>query len=134
MFVNEYQKFLDNVKNIIFKALDVRLANGQIKEGPKNELSSLGGDVIDKLLSQGSIDAIGYASSRLPPGISEFLYRELLYFNALYVSNITGSQKELDDSETCKESLENILGSWLPDWVRNLFQILDEILRLASGG
>jgi hypothetical protein len=130
-FGDLYKEFLANVGDIAEKAIVKRALPKQADK----KLRDLRRDVVEDLRSDDAVLAVEYAASRLHPRTFKYLQREMEFMNAMYASASTnGTQKELDDSETCKESLEELLGEWLPDWVKDLFKILDEILKLASGG
>ena len=42
------------------------------------------------------------------------------------------SDKDEDDARTGKESLEKLLGVKLPDWIKDLLEVQNEIIKLDS--
>ena len=85
-------------------------------------------------------EAIRRYSDDEHPLHADILYRELIALAAQNrsVSSLEKpSAKQLDeaaeDAETGKDSLENLLGRWLPDWVAKLLDLLNEILKFVRG-
>jgi hypothetical protein len=128
IFGDTYRDFIGNVGAIGQAAM----AKKMYPPGPKKMIQDLLLDIVAELQKDDTVLAIENASMQLRPDIQTYLLRELQFFNAVYPSSsIGGTAQEVDDSETCKESLEEILGAWLPDWLKQLLKILDEILSLV---
>lgn len=130
-FGDAYKEFIGSVGEVVSKAIIKRTMPSAVEK----KLQDLRRDVVDDLRVDDAVLAVEYAASRLHPRTFKYLLQELKFMNVMYpAASVQGTQKELDDSETCKESIEELLGDWLPDWLKDLLKILDEILKIASGG
>jgi len=122
-FAQSYAAFLDKLGGIASKNLKRR--SEQIEEADKlvKMLSNLVGESSDEHAQQ----IISFAASQITPATRERLLIEMNYFNKL-------DSADEEDGDTVKGSLEDLLGNWLPDWLKDNLKILNEILSLARGG
>ena len=63
-------------------------------------------------------------------GVANALMAELAFFNARY-SKFEPDAKTVEDAKTVKDSLEQLLKKWLPEWVRKALKLLNELLSLV---
>jgi hypothetical protein len=72
------------------------------------------------------------------PELEVTLYNEIKAIteanNAVASSpSVEALDQALDDSDTGKGSIEELLGNWLPDWLKKLLKILNQIISLVKG-
>ena len=62
--------------------------------------------------------------------VANALMAELAFFNARY-SKFEPDAKTVEDAKTVKDSLEQLLKKWLPEWVKRALKLLNELLSLV---
>ena len=120
-----YRRLLDVAKSVGHTRLRTsRRHTGQ----RRTELQQLLDDVTDKLRSERAVSAIEEAWRNLDGDVASLLLRELSLITTMHEGR--NSKDERDDVSTGKESIEDILA--LPDWLKHLLRILNEILALVK--
>ena len=145
-FRRVYRQFLRTTKGVVENRLN-RISG----EPEKRHATDLTKRVFDALLEKAAIEVVAETFKSLsetsdppdwPEGKSEVvlgaLLAEMQFFNARYATfrTETGGDHNkaddgADDSEEVKGSLEQILGSKLPKWIKDLLKVLNEILSLV---
>jgi hypothetical protein len=92
-------------------------------------------DVIADLTSPPAKAAIDYAFTQLDPRVLGPFLLELQYVIARLqaLDSFSTAAEEDDageDAKTAKDSLEDLLGVWLPDWLKKLLKVLNELIDL----
>ena len=121
-----YEEFLQNVGEIV---------NGRIEDlsettmyVPAREFAnSVFKEVGDGAAVEAVVDAINVQES----SVREALKAELKFFNAKHI-DVEVTARAFEDAETVKGSLEDILGSAFPGWLKKMFKILNELLSLLK--
>ena len=139
---DEWQGFLDNLRD---------LCHHRLQKPDRAKYRSLQGivdDVIDKLKHPDACKAVIHAidtANRNPDNqvVNGLLEREIKFFNELiansrgYGGEISMTEEEVNDGlgagETIKDSFEDLLDN-LPEWVKKLLRILNELLSIIRGG
>jgi hypothetical protein len=71
--------------------------------------------------------------SRSGHHVAESLRDEIAFINSRHGEEGNSENDDAgDDVETGKGSLEELLGAWLPDWLKRLLKVLNQILKLVS--
>jgi hypothetical protein len=122
-----YRRFIDVAKAVGHARLRVRRTHS---DAVRRELESLLDSVCNNLQTERSVSAIEEAWSNLDGVVSSLLRRELSLISSVHGEG--ESKDENEDIATGKESLEDILGVWLPDPIKHLLKILNEILKLVK--
>jgi len=87
--------------------------------------------ICTRLKKPDAINAVERGFEALDEEVREAFYLELQYVNANLTEDVDGSERNVDDAKTAKDSLEDLLGSWLPDWMKKSLKVLNEVLSLA---
>jgi hypothetical protein len=95
----------------------------------RQELNTLLSDVVKALLTERSVAAIESAWTHLDEEVAKFLLQELNLIASMHAG--ADAVDGTEDIKTGKESIEDILGDWLPGWLKHLLKILNEILKLV---
>jgi len=97
-------------------------------------ISKLLDDLIDRLLKDDALDAVRSSIFLTENEISEFLIREIEYYVDCYTdeNSIGADDDPVGDGEIVKKSVEDVIDK-LPNWLKKLLKILNEILKLLSG-
>jgi len=122
---DSYQRFIRTARSVARR----ELAEKALPVVLDMELRQLLDDVLQRLLSQEAIVAIESAWENLDTSVADLLIREIDFISALNTDD--GDSSGSDDVSTGKESLEDILGEWLPKWLKHLLKLLNEILKLV---
>lgn len=84
-----------------------------------------------------SSESFGTAILKEEPIVGRILFSEMSYFVERYqnIENLNSEELEgaLDDAETVKGSIEDLVAN-LPDPLKKLLTLLNEFLKLISGG
>jgi hypothetical protein len=133
-FEDEWPRFLENIH---------ALGKRKFRRRPSTTLEGLFDDVIKALQGQDVTDEIAHAlivEKRNPDDariVDDYLAREMKYFNEIAEANIAEGEDAhpegpLEAGQTVKESIEELVH--LPEWVKKILKILNELLSLIRGG
>lgn len=130
----EYLRLVDGTKHL----LDYAVAQLERKGKPGTDDLRNAIDLTSaSLTTVQAHTAVAYAASQLDPRTVETLGSELRYINANLPSDNSflltddANAEAAEDAKTGKDSLENLLGKWLPESLKNLLKVLNELLSLA---
>ena len=127
--INEYKKFIHNTSEIAKAGLIKR----NFSQSAERKIQELREEIVSNLLSDNATKAIEYAQTQISKRTIELYTRELDFFNTQYESEANRTDvRATEDAKTLKESVESLLGDWLPDWLKDLLEMLNEILSLGS--
>lgn len=93
------------------------------------ELSELLNNILEGLRSNQAVEEIDRAWPNLDPRVGSALLRELELIASMHEGELDDGT---EDIATGKESIEDILKKWLPDWMIHLLKIFNEILKLVK--
>lgn len=130
-FGTVYSEFITVLGEIAQKAIEERSSAG----GQQVPIPAPLEAVLAEVQSPAAIFAVNYAASQIDPTTRNLLSQELEFISSIYGGgNAQGTQKAVDDGEAGKDSVLDLLDTWLPDWLKKLLKILDEILSLLRPG
>ncbi|MEX3924010.1 hypothetical protein AB4Y36_08275 [Paraburkholderia sp. BR10936] len=121
-----YQRFID----VLGRIADTATGNSTIDETLKGQVRDQLNAVLQEAMSPAAVVAVRNAACQLDPTSRNLLAQELEFFCDRYAGQVYGAAKEIDDGETGKDSILDLLDDWLPDWLKKLLKILDQILSL----
>ena len=134
MLINEdqfylsWEEFLENIRQLLKRQI-------VSKHDPRYQsLNSLVDDVINELKT--SEPFIRHAINQTDPTILDYAGRELKFFNALADQSQPSSNESDEDladkAETIKTSVEKIFHIHIPEKVKHVLDILNELLKLLT--
>ncbi|WP_025163914.1 hypothetical protein [Pseudomonas taeanensis] len=142
-----YINFIKHVEALVARGF-TRLEGRHLQESGTLQESSR--KVIDRLKSPSARVAIANAFAQLDPEVEEALVGELQFIianiqimepdgehdkhrkhHAIQEVNDEHDQDVASAAKTGKDSLESILGKFLPKWLKNRLKILNEILSIV---
>lgn len=130
--LDEYISLITGLQIVLKKRLEKLSQRG--KQGV-SDLEEALEQVVKDLLSDPAKTAVSGAFTHLDQRVLNPFLLELSYVNAnLPPARIYDSLSESEeddaagDAETAKGSLEELLGEWLPDWVKKLLKVLNELI------
>ena len=142
-FSNQYEAFLNNIKGTLIRKLND--ITDQSATGPGQKLVDI---VIGGLESPEGIQAVADAANKVDgvgkiidgdaathAMVTQLLALELQFYNSRHQAHQQDNAADyhaLQDAVTIKESIHNLLSDYLPEWVSKLFDILNELLKLAQ--
>jgi len=124
-----YEKFIKRTGEVLTSSVDARFSGTQ-----NTQLQEQIRELMVALTSAQAITAVEYAWSQIDYASGDQLLREIeLVTNATPSSPGDSGRKQAgEDLETGKGSLEDLLGGWLPDWVKRLLKVLNQLLKLLT--
>ena len=155
-FSNQYKDFLNNIKERLTRTLtDI---TDQSATGPGQKLVDI---VIGGLASSEGIQAVVDAAIKVDEVaniidgdnahhamVTQLFTLELQFYNSRHEASQqdgdhnagalrlgdanVGDYQALQDAVTIKDSIHQLLSDYLPGWVSKLFDILNELLKLAQ--
>ena len=121
----EYETFITACKSLVARK------SVQLDRRNTETLREAARKVCDRLKETEAVRAVEEAFGNLDEVVRETFYLELQYVNANLAEGGNDNQRDIDDAKTAKDSLEELLGSWLPEWIKKSLTVLNEILSLA---
>ena len=129
-----YRGFLEVVRCIINRRI------GELPQGCQGEAGEFANSVLEVIESEEAIGLVVEAFSRQHPTVREAFEAELRFFNARYpivheeqyvaIQVVEDAGRGFEDADTVKESLEKLIGIELPKRLKDIFDILNELLKL----
>lgn len=119
---------------ILRDACERRLAQGpRDAKGPL--LFPIVRDLVDELLKRDVVRSVRDAVADLDNDVADFLLREIEYYNTYYadLDDAADEDNPVGDGEVVKTSMEDLIER-LPRRLKKLLKILNELLKLTSGG
>jgi hypothetical protein len=124
---NEFRKFLDNFEKVCRIRIESRNLRYQFLNGILKRII----EALDKEAQNAIREATeAWLDNDNNNLILEALTAELRFFNDLVDNEGAGSGEAPDAAATVKESFEEVLNQ-LPEWIKKLLKILNEILSLV---
>ena len=121
----EYTSFITACNNLVARR------SGQLDRRNTEKLQEAAEKICARLKTTEALDAVESGFEYIDEEVREVFYLELQYVNANLAEDGNGSERDVGDAKTAKDSLEDLLGSWLPDWMKKSLKVLNEILSLA---
>jgi hypothetical protein len=128
----QWQTFLRSVGNLIEAKISIAAA--------KRPISPMATRVIADLSGGGTL--VGHAMQLFDdpyhPDLEATLYDELTTISqanqtAAASRNSGAIEKALEDSETGKKSIEDLIGFMLPDWLKKALKLLNQLIKILRG-
>lgn len=130
-----YDRFLDTTEGIVQRGVKAQ------REDVRERARQLASALFEQLRSDDALLAMKHAFAQLksgrdlPSGKGEaahaLLVAEIEFFAGVYANpDREGGDRAFDDAGTVKDSIEDILRKWLPEWLEKPLKILNELLRL----
>ena len=132
---NTWNEFFKSVGDLVARRTG-SLPAGPVKGFVDNHAPAIIGSITDNRNWPAIWNAIDQSREPNHPYIEDALYDELRALAAVnsgvQVSDDRATSRAVDDTETGKGSIEDLLGKWLPDWLKKLLKLLNEILKLIK--
>lgn len=129
-FSSEYEEFIKNIGKVLDRKLS-DAGKGLDKKADENKgIDTTIVEVTKEASSEYALVAMDFAASQIDPLTRERLLSEMRYFNKLEKSGNNGDPATAD---VVKESIEDLLGDWIPEWLKRTLKIINELLKIASG-
>lgn len=130
-----WQDFFGSIEGVV---------NARGAAGPSTPARTFAAATASAMLSsiQGGASYV-YAAIRLfqdpsRPYLEDTLFDELVAIAATNrlaaqtPTNVAALDSAIDDSETGKGSIEDLIGGWLPDWLKKALKLLNQLLKLIK--
>ena len=123
-FRDQYISFLKEIK-IELRGKLIQGAGSETQKAAEKMLE----EVFGPLLKPKGVDRVVKDASNLIPSVRAALVSELEYLTTKW------GEEGFDAAEakTAKDSLHKLLKRWLPQWIQDLLDILNEILTIVAG-
>jgi hypothetical protein len=128
-FGDAYSRFIDVTARVATAAIHSTQAKRAVSQ-QRQQIEQLLNTVIRELNSHRSKEEIENAAQNLDPEVRHLLMRELDLISDMHEGG--GSGEGVEDVETGKGSIEDILGDWLSDKFKHFLKILNQILKLVT--
>ena len=119
-----YRAFIQIVTSIVDRRI-----NGIQNEALRDQAAEFANSVLPIIADDRAVNAIVDAFNRQDEHIRNALAAELRFFNSKY-GNDPESVSAAEDAEIVRSSLEELLGDFLPEWLKKMLKILNELLSL----
>ena len=119
-----YRVFLRIVAYIVRSRI-----NAIQNEPQRDRATEFADSVFPVIANNPAVNAVVDAFNRQDEHVRKALAAELRFFNSKY-GNDLDNDSAAEDAETVKSSLEELLGALLPEWLKKMLKILNELLSL----
>jgi hypothetical protein len=134
---HEYLRLISGVKVLLEDRVNTLAAS---EKPGVDHLRNAVALTVARLESEQAKSAVAFAVAQLEPSVADALGSELRYINANlprdgnFIFDDAAKAEAADDAKTGKGSLEDLLGKWLPEWLKSTLRVLNELLSLAFKG